>query len=88
MRLADFHRLVHDVEARKASVPARSGQPGGEMDAGRLPGTVGPEESDQLTGLHLEGDVIDGQHLAVVFGEVLNVNRGRRHVRLWCRDSM
>ena len=89
--LADLHRLVHHVEPGDPGVAAGGGQPGGEdAHAGGLAGPVGAEEADEFAGLDLEGDVVHGQDGAVVLGQVLDVDRGRRHVcvtvvRSWCR---
>ncbi len=79
--LADVHRLVHHVVPGDPGVAAGCGQPGREnAHAGGLPGPVRAEEPDEFAGLHLEGDVVHGQDGAVVLGQVLDLDRGRRHV--------
>jgi hypothetical protein len=41
----------------------------------RLPGSIGAEEAGHTTGLDDEGDIIDGNRLAVALGEVPAVPR-------------
>ena len=69
------HRLVHDIEAGDAG-DAAGGRQEGCQDAhgGRLAGTVGAEEADNLAMRHVEGDVADGGVVAVVLGELADVD--------------
>jgi hypothetical protein len=43
---------------------------------GRLAGAVGTEESGDLPGLDVEGQVVDGTHGAVLLGELRNGDHG------------
>ena len=40
-----------------------------DLDCGRLPGAVGPEDGEHLTNVNGEGDTVDGSVLAIVLGE-------------------
>ena len=55
------------------------GQSGEELDGGRLPGAVGPEEAVDRAGRDVEGEVGQGRHARVVLGE-----SGRRDGRVLC----
>ena len=46
-----------------------------------LPAPLGPRKPTSSPGCDLEADVVHGQDGAVVLGQVLDVDRGRRHVR-------
>ena len=42
----------------------------------RFPGTIGPEEANDLPAIDVERDIADGGIVAIIFGEVLDVNHG------------
>ena len=76
-----------DLAQRRSEVdvplPVDGGDPGGgpvEADhhphGGRLAGAVRAEEAGDLAGLDVEGQVVDGAHVAVLLGESSNADHG------------
>jgi hypothetical protein len=67
---------LDDVHARDLGLAARDGeQPAEHPDRRRLSGAVGAEVAEDLSLLHLEGDVIDGDELAEALREGFHANR-------------
>ena len=56
---------------------------GQDAHGGRLAGAVGAEEADDLAGRHVEGHVADGGVVAVVLGQVADVDHGQPPVSTW-----
>ena len=70
-----FDRLVEDIEPRDDSLAIRGGHVS-RQDAhrGRFPGTVGPQESENLSALGAKAHVLDGGQAAEPLGEVLDLD--------------
>ena len=65
--LASRERLTYDVVTREPGrATGRKDRGGQHPDRGRLPGTVGPQEPEDLAGVHREVDPLDGLHAAGV----------------------
>ena len=47
-----------------------------ELDGGRLAGAVGPEEGEHLAAHDLQTQVVDGDLVAVMLGDVFQLNHG------------
>ncbi len=90
-------RLEHDPDLRErvgelgVREAVDGGAPGGGGDqaderaqGGRLAGSVGTEEADDLALVDVEAQVVDGPHGAEVLGEVLNRDDG--HVQVIIRS--
>jgi hypothetical protein len=64
-----LHRLLKDVETGNGHRSLSSGQePGDHPHGGGLAGPVGPQESHDLSLLHVEGDVFNGLKVPVTLG--------------------
>src|SRR5262249_13457001 len=73
--LAGLDRVPEDVLAVDGGFARRRGQVAGEDVHGRrLPGPVGAEEADDLGLVDVKADVPDGGIVAVILGEVLDVD--------------
>ncbi len=71
--LAEGRRLVDRVEAEHVDAAGVGrAQALDALDAGRLPGTVGPEKPEDLPLPHLEGDVRDRLQVSVALREVVD----------------
>jgi hypothetical protein len=75
MRFPRLDALGKYVKARDVRM-ARGGrqEPGEDLHRGALAGTIRPEESDDLSLLHLERDVVHGGDGTVFFGQVLDAD--------------
>ena len=69
---AALQRIARHVVLGDEHVTARGHQVAGHhLHGGGLAGAVGSQEADDLALLDVEGDVVDGQPLPVVLGEIL-----------------
>ena len=63
------------------------GQPEQHPDGGGLAGAVGPEQADDLTGVHVQGDVIDRGEVPEPLGEPSGLDQRAHDVRPSRRDA-
>ena len=72
------------LEAHDRDVAGRGdGQPENHVDGGGLPGSVGAEEGDDLTGLDGQVDPVDCDHRAEGAGDTVELDGRSREVRRW-----
>ena len=56
-------------------------QAGEHLDGGGFARSVGPQEAEELSGRHAEGDIVHGGQRAEAPGEAMGLNRSSFHVR-------
>src|SRR4029079_19225966 len=75
----DLERLASRSERDHASLSVgRLGQPEEHEDRRRLAGAVLPEQAEDLAGLDLEIEVVDGDEIAVLLGQTAGPDRRAR----------
>src|SRR5262249_26304975 len=74
---ADLERLLEDVEAGDLDGAVRGRHVAGDhAHRRRLARAVRPEEAEHFAPVDPERDVVDGDRVAVVFGEVFDLDHG------------
>ena len=72
-RAAHGERVSEDIVAGDGDLPLVGGKKAGEdPHGGRLPRPVWAEEAEDLSAVHLEGDVVHGQGVAEAFAQILD----------------
>ena len=66
---------------------ARGEQSDQHLDRRRLAGAVGAKESEHFAGLHVEGDVIDGDERSESARQILGVDREAVGLRCGCHAA-
>jgi hypothetical protein len=77
-----WNRLRRQLHAGEGDRPRRRLVQAGEaVEEGGLAGTVGPDQPDDLTGVHLQADVVDGLEAAELHDDVAGVEQQRALLR-------
>src|SRR5207249_3912974 len=74
-------RAVGDILAGQEHPAGERGQePEHRLEHGRLPGTVGPDDRDDLTGLHPQRHALEDLDLVVARAEIAHLQERHRHL--------
>jgi hypothetical protein len=74
---AGADRLQRPAAEHTHRPAGRRDQPQDGVEGGRLAGAVGPQQRHRLAGRDGQGEVVDGECVAVPDGELVDVEHGR-----------
>src|SRR5271163_3594601 len=80
--------VARDVEALNAGAPAsRRHQRGEDAKERRLAAAVGAQQSEDLTGAHLEAEAVERETLSVAMGQAVELDRREGGPLRWSGET-